>query len=123
MFLKKFWKRMIILMICFGMFFALTSFVFAEGDTIFDLAGDLFNWVFTKIMNWYTKVFLALGDAILHLIIGSVGETVTIDKLVFNEVKKVDVDFWQVKSADSFSYYMKNTINLWYNILESLSSV
>ena len=24
--------------------------------------------------------------------------------------------FWQIKSANSFGYYMKNTINLWYNI-------
>lgn len=113
MFLKKYWKRMLVLMICFSMFFALTSFSFAG---IFDLGKALFNWVFTKIMNWYTKVLLALGDAILHLIVGSVGETVTIDKLVFNEVKKVDVDFWQVKSTNSFGYYMKNTINLWYNV-------
>ena len=86
-------------MLCFSMFFACFHVSQADVSGVKEKIQD-------KIVEWFTKVLLGLGDSVLHIIIASVGENVTIDKLVFNEVKKVDIDFWSKGAEGSLKSYM-----------------
>ena len=82
---------------------------------------DALNEVKNLLEDLLTDVFLALADGILAAICAAVGEPVTMDKVIFGEVGKLSINFWNdpnmpAASANSVMSVMSNVVNAWYNV-------
>ena len=64
-------------------------------EKIKDLEKAVLQPIFNKILEWLTKPIIAFGDGILHIIARCVGEEITVDKLIFDDVKKVSINYWE----------------------------
>ncbi len=88
-----------------------------------DAVGEVMN-LLESLIN---SLFLALADGIFSAICAAVGEEVTIDKVVFGQVGKLSINFWDgtevngaqtnvVVSTNSVMSLMKDVVNSWYNV-------
>lgn len=82
-----------------------------------------------KVSNYVTELFCGLlipaGDAFLHMISLAIGEPVTIDKIVYNKVGKIDVDFFNLSANTNNNTSLKNilagVVNSWYDIFRGIT--
>lgn len=80
-------------------------------------------------------ITLPAGDSYLYMISSAIGEPVTIDKVVFNDVQKLSIDFFDgtdgeivIEDSDSgdtstimpIKNILKDTINTWYTYFRNL---
>lgn len=98
-----------------------------------DTVGEVKNFL-ESLLN---KVFLALTDGIFSAICTAVGETVTIDRIIFGQVGKLSINFWDgtqtnqsnqlgnqsglVMGSNSVMAVLSGPVNEWYNIFQSLA--
>ncbi len=80
---KKFIK-FITTMMCFVIFFSFGSVSNA----------NVITKVYNKVVESISATLVAFGDGVLHIVAAGAGEIVTIDRLVFNDVGKVSIDYW-----------------------------
>ena len=116
MFQKNKMKKWIAFILCLCMFFAVGSSPVQASlkDNAFT---KVLNTIFEKILEWITELLIKLGDGILHIVIRSVGESVSFDRLVFNDVNRVSVDYWTKDSqTGSIKAIMSPVVSYWYNV-------
>ena len=79
---------------------------------------DALNEVKNLLEDLLTDVFLALADGILAAICAAVGEPVTMDKVIFGNVGKLSINFWDHSDAGSNSVkaVLSDVVDDWYNV-------
>ena len=87
---------------------------------LFKLLGDLLNEVKIFLEGLLNDVLLALGDGILSAICAAVGEPVTMDKVIFGNVGKLSINFWNdprmPSSPNSVMSVLSGVVNEWYSV-------
>lgn len=118
---NKNFQKIINLILCFVILFNLgTTVSYAEDKQLKET-----NFLLRQL----TDVFLAFGDGVLHIVSSSVGEMVTIDRLVFNKVNKVSIDYWDDMPSDGTSTqepvkaFMQPVINKWYPVFFKIATM
>lgn len=81
-------------------------------DELIKLVEDIFN-----------GIMLPLGDGVLFMLYKAVGEPVTIDSIIFNDIEKVDVNYWEKASPSSVKEIMSKVISYWYSIFRKVACV
>ena len=103
-----------------------------ERKSIWGAAWDLITGDPSGITKVLTQSIVSLllpcGDAFLHMLSRAVGEVVTIDRIVFGNVNKLSIDFFEdlpSVSTNSNSLPLreplKDTINDWYGFFEKIA--
>lgn len=64
------------------------------------LRGDL-SKIGKILLETFCDIIVPAGDAFLDMICNSVGEVVTIDRIVYNKIDKLDIDFFEKSSGDA----------------------
>lgn len=77
----------------------------------------------TDAASWIITDFnLAIGDFINNLITQVVGQKITIQKLVFNEVNAVNPNFFSsTRSQNSVHQTVKEQVNIWYSTFHAIA--
>lgn len=84
------------------------------------------------ITETLTGLIIPTGDGILHMISTAVGEPVSIDKAVYGEVKKLDIDFFNTSEVDlnaelgldtPLKNIISNVVNTWYSVFQGLALI
>lgn len=92
------------------------------------------GWLLSTVKNLVSELLCAIvlpaGDSYLHMISLAIGEVVTIDRLVYGDVKKVDIDFFSSLSTESddgttttskpIKSILSGTINKWYSLFRNI---
>ena len=110
-------NKFICIIICFTCFFSFGNSVNAD---IEDVKID-------NVVSGITDMLVAFGDGVIHLISSSVGETVTIDKLVFNDIDKLSIDYWNDDTSISdtgekpLKAFMAPVVEKWYAVFFKVS--
>ena len=92
------------------------------------ITGD-FTRVGRMSMESLCSMSIPVGDAFLHMIGVSIGEPVTIDKAVFDEINKLDIDFFSGDTTTSttetipLKNIMKGTVNTFYSFFRKIAFV
>lgn len=139
MFKNKKMFRIINLILCFSIFFSLINVIYAgviadAAEAVLETAkGVLIQIVSDRIKliaGVFAELLVALGDGVVHIVTRSVGESVTIDKLIFGDIKKLNIDFWNetgiesVGSAQtSLKSFMTPVINKWYKVFFNIALI
>lgn len=125
---NKIFIRIISLAICFVMFFSLTTEVHAGLiDNIKNKIKEGFLDIFNKILGEIAKIIVSFGDGIVHIMARATGEVVTIDKLVFNKVDKVSIDYWDYTGSAAtqvstpIKNYMTIPVQKWYKVFNRIA--
>lgn len=84
---------------------------------------DAVNEIAKLVEEILNEILLPLGDGLLYIVSRAVGEPVTIDRLIFNKVAKVDVNFWEEGTEGSLKNIMGNVVSYWYNIFRKIAIV
>ncbi len=101
-----------------------------SSNNIIDSDSERGLWAKVKklIIEILCGITIPAGDSYLHMISSALGESVTIDKVVYNEIDKLSVDFFDDLDTDNkvsgenlgeikpIKDIMKGTINTWYGI-------
>lgn len=135
MFKNKKVIKIINLILCFMLLFSFGNISYAADDE--DEIG-FWDWVWTwftpgidddfevlykLFLKSLTDLFISLGDGAMHLVASAVGETVTIDKLIYNDIKKVSIDYWndtnisgKETSQEPIKAFMEPVVEKWYAV-------
>lgn len=92
------------------------SFLDSVGSKIRDELVKFVEDIFNGIM-------LSFGDGVLYMLYAAVGEPVTIDSIIFNDIEKVDVNYWEKASPSSVKEIMGNVVSYWYSIFRKIACV
>ena len=100
-----------------------------KGDSIWDWINDnILAWVFKPVEKALkvleeviTGLLLAFGDEVLTQVSSAVGEYVTIDKVVFGNISKVSIDFWN--GSGYLASTLRGVIVPWYNTFSAIAVV
>lgn len=84
---------------------------------------DAVNEIAKLVEEILNEILLPLGDGLLYVVSRAVGEPVTIDRLIFNKVAKVDVNFWEAGTEGSLKNIMGSVVSYWYNIFRKIAIV
>lgn len=84
---------------------------------------DAVNEIAKLVEEILNEILLPLGDGLLYVVSRAVGEPVTIDRLIFNKVAKVDINFWERGTATSIKNIMSSVVSYWYNIFRKIAIV
>ena len=84
---------------------------------------DAVNEIAKLVEEILNEILLPLGDGQLYIVSRAVGEPVTIDRLIFNKVAKVDINFWERGTATSIKNIMSSVVSYWYNIFRKIAIV
>lgn len=122
MFYNKNLIKIISIALCFCIFLSITTSVEAKSENLVDTDSSK---LYGKLISALTKVLLSLGDGVFHIMSMAVGEPVTIDKLVFNEVEKVNIDYWDDTDngggQKQIKAFMKPVVLKWYKVFYQIA--
>lgn len=90
---------------------------------IWGFVTDAVNEIAKLVQEILNEILLPLGDGLLYIVSRAVGEPVTIDRLIFNKVAKVDINFWERGAEGSIKNIMGNVVSYWYNIFRKIAIV
>lgn len=101
----------------------------SPGHSLWDWFKDnVLAWVFKPVEKALrvleevlTGLLIALGDEILTQVSQAVGEPVTIDRVIFGNVSKVSINFWD--GSGYLSGKLKGVIEPWYNTFSGIAVV
>jgi hypothetical protein len=114
--------KIISIALCICIFLSIGTNVKAETKNLSDDS----KW-YGKLVSQLTSVLLSLGDGVFHLMSKAVGEPITIDKLVFNEVGKVSIDYWDDTDSDDsekqIKAFMEPVVTKWYKVFYQIAIV
>lgn len=94
-----------------------------------DAVGQVKNF----LESLYNKVFLAVADGIFSAVCTAVGEPVTIDKVIFGEVGKLSINFWDgtqensegqsgtIVGSNTVMSVLSAPVNKWYGVFQSFA--
>lgn len=84
---------------------------------------DTFETAASLIEEIIVELFIYIGDGLLYMITASVGEVVTIDRVIFNGVSKVNINFWE--GIDTTTQTVKSTmaqvVRPWYSVFYKIA--
>ncbi|MBQ8299081.1 MAG: hypothetical protein IJX99_04315 [Clostridia bacterium] len=91
--------------------------------TLWNLIVDTFNEVARLVEEIAVELLLPLGDGILYLVTASVGEAVSLDRLVFNAVGKVNIDYWSgiTPGSKDVKAVMAGVVVPWYRVFYKIA--
>ena len=94
-------------------------------STIWNLIVDTFDEVARLVEEITVELLLPLGDGVLYVVTASVGEVVTIDRLVFNGVGKVNIDYWNgiTPGSKDIKAVMSGVVVPWYKVFYKLAII
>lgn len=69
------------------------------------------------------ETLIGVGDGILYMVSTSVGELVTTDGLVYNEVEKVNINYWNVTDSGSVKGILAAVVNKWYEVFFTIAVI
>lgn len=125
---NKTFIRIISFALCFFMFFSFTTSVHAGLiDDIKNGIKNAFLDLFDKVLAEISKIIVSFGDGIVHIMARATGEVVTIDKLVFNKVDKVSIDYWNYTNSNAteistpIKNYMAIPVQKWYKVFNRIA--
>lgn len=125
---NKTFIRIISFALCFFMFFSFTTSVHAGLiDDIKNGIKNAFLDLFDKVLAEISKIIVSFGDGIVHIMARATGEVVTIDKLVFNKVDKVSIDYWKYTNSNAteistpIKNYMAIPVQKWYKVFNRIA--
>ena len=125
---NKTFIRIISFALCFFMFFSFTTSVHAGLiDDIKNGIKNAFLDLFDKVLAEISKIIVSFGDGIVHIMARATGEVVTIDKLVFNKVDKVSIDYWNYTNSNAteistpIKNYMGIPVQKWYKVFNRIA--
>lgn len=125
---NKTFIRIISFALCFFMFFSFTTSVHAGLiDDIKNGIKNAFLELFDKVLAEISKIIVSFGDGIVHIMARATGEVVTIDKLVFNKVDKVSIDYWNYTNSNAteistpIKNYMVIPVQKWYKVFNRIA--
>lgn len=125
---NKTFIRIISFALCFFMFFSFTTSVHAGLiDDIKNGIKNAFLELFDKVLAEISKIIVSFGDGIVHIMARATGEVVTIDKLVFNKVDKVSIDYWNYSNSNAteistpIKNYMAIPVQKWYKVFNRIA--
>ena len=125
---NKIFIRIISFALCFFMFFSFTTSVHAGLiDDIKNGIKNAFLDLFDKVLAEISKIIVSFGDGIVHIMARATGEVVTIDKLVFNKVDKVSIDYWNYTNSNAteistpIKNYMAIPVQKWYKVFNRIA--
>ena len=104
----------------------------AGWDNIGALLGDLLTnllWgelgdVILRLVNYLlNQLLIPLGDGMIGIVSRSVGEVVTIDRLIFGKVDKVSVDYWTTGPTGTVKSVMSDVVNAWYGTFRGIAVI
>ena len=89
------------------------------------------DWAVTVqfLVETLSSIIAPFGDSFLHMISLAVGEVVTIDTIVFDDVNKTDINFFDANALKSgtksepLKSLLSNTVNTWYGFFRSLALI
>lgn len=86
------------------------------------LVKDGLGAVSGMVESLLTDLVLRFADGILYVVSRAVGEVVTIDRLIFNKVDKVNINYWTVSSTDNtVKGMMAKVVNPWYAVFYKIA--
>lgn len=92
--------------------------------TLWNLITDPVQTVATMVEEILVELLLPLGDGLVYLVSKSVGEVVTTSRLVYNEVNRVSVDYWNIPSGEtSVRGMMAKVVTPWYNFFRQIATI
>ncbi len=125
---NKTFIRIVSFALCFFMFFSFTTSVHAGLiDDIKNGIKNAFLELFDKVLAEISKIIVSFGDGIVHIMARATGEVVTIDKLVFNKVDKVSIDYWNYTNSNAteistpIKNYMAIPVQKWYKVFNRIA--
>ena len=125
---NKTFIRIVSFALCFFMFFSFTTSVHAGLiDDIKNGIKNAFLDLFDKVLAEISKIIVSFGDGIVHIMARATGEVVTIDKLVFNKVDKVSIDYWNYTNSNAteistpIKNYMAIPVQKWYKVFNRIA--
>lgn len=105
------------------------------GTTFGQLLGDLMLDIVTfwdgvdtqtilRLVNYILNlILLPIGDGAVGFISRSVGEVVTIDRIIFDRVEKLSIDYWTPGADGTVKGAMANVVNPWYSTFRNIAVI
>lgn len=115
--MRLFFKMLI--MICFIEICCapFTNFVYADdGTSVWDWVTDPIGSLSNLVEEILVEILLPFGDGVLYMVSSSVGELVTTDSIIFNNVKKLNINFWEDDSSSAVKGMMQEVVEKWYAV-------
>lgn len=115
--MRLFFKMLI--MICFMEICCapFTNFVYADdGTSVWDWVTDPIGSLSNLVEEILVEILLPFGDGVLYMVSSSVGELVTTDSIIFNNVKKLNINFWEDDSSNAVKGMMQEVVEKWYAV-------
>ena len=116
-------QKILILILCFAIFFSLGKIIYAADKNEKGSIKDNFVEIYQQVTLSLADLLVSIGDGVVHIVSRSVGEIVTLDKLIFNEVQKVSIDYWDDTSNTEIETkkapikaFMQPVVEKWYDV-------
>lgn len=89
------------------------------------LRGIVFSTIKRLVSELICAITIPVGDSFLHMISSALGENVTIDRVVFDDISKTNVDFFDLSTGEAatnqpIKNILANTVNKWYGTFRDL---
>lgn len=83
------------------------------------------NVIIRMVETILNDMLIPLGDGVLYLVSKSVGEVVTIDGLIFGDVKKVSINYFDTagETGNSIKAIMRPVVNTLYNLFFQIAVI
>lgn len=81
-----------------------------------------------KALSWLEAILadllLIVGDCVLGMVSRAVNDDVSLDRVVFGDIEKLSVNFWQNKgNTSTIAGNMSQVVTYWYNIFRNIAVV
>ncbi len=93
-----------------------TSVAYAVEVDVWDFVTNPIGALSNLVEEILVELLLPLGDGVLYMVSSSVGEVVTTDSIIFNNVKKLNINFWDKDSPTAIKGMMQSIVEKWYDV-------
>ena len=116
--------KLICLMLAFTLFFSLFNISYADEISDFEKNQP-------KVVKALTDLLVSLGDGVIHIVSVAIGENITIDKLIYNNVQKVSIDYFHDIDSDDvdnatkepIKAFMEPVVEKWYAVFFKIATM
>lgn len=116
--------KLIYLMLAFTLFFSLFNISYADEMADFEKNQP-------KVVKALTDFLVSLGDGVIHIVSVAIGENITIDKLIYNNVQKVSIDYFHDIDNDDvdnatkepIKAFMEPVVEKWYAVFFKIATM
>ena len=90
-------------------------------EKIIDVINAPLDFALRLLENLFASLLLAVGDGILLLTSSAVGQKLTLEAILFGDVEKLSLNFWNNNGNGGVINTLSDTVKQWYNVFSIIS--